>query len=142
MPLAAPLLLALTAAPAPGPSERALAPAVGVSVFATSVWLGLVAGQAEHARKTCRLCTPPAADEAVRRAIVWKEKKLPTTLSDVGLGVTSAWAIGSVTAAAAADHRLRPLDQVLVVESTAIAMALNQIVKLEVARKRPDSGGP
>ena len=138
---AAPLLLALTAAPAPapGPQEVALAPAFGLSLFATSVWLGLVAGQGEHAPKECRICTPPAADEAMREAIVWKKTGTATKLSDAGLGLTSAWAIGSLTIAAAADHRLRAADSLLVVESTSLAMMLNQIVKLEVARKRPDA---
>lgn len=141
MPFAAPLLLALTASPDAGPSERAIAPAVGVAAFATSVWLGLVAGQEEHAPKACRICTPPAADQAALAAIVWKRARVAYTLSDVALGVTSAWALGSVTVAAAADERLRATDAVIVWESTALAMMLNQIVKFEVARKRPDAPG-
>src|SRR4051812_3455943 len=137
MPFPLPLLFALTADPAL--SERAVAPAIGVTMFATSVWLGLVGDQGKHAPKECRVCTAPAADEAVRSAIVWKKIELATTLSDAFLGITSAWALGSLPLSAVADHRFRAFDSLLVVESTALAMMLNQVVKLEVARKRPDA---
>jgi membrane-associated phospholipid phosphatase len=77
----------------------------------------------------------------VRDAITWKNTKLPYKLSDAFLGITSGWALGTLTASAAADHRLHAVDPLLVVESTTLAMMVNQIVKMEVARKRPDAPG-
>src|SRR5262245_40553894 len=112
MPFPAPLLLALTAAD-PGAAERGLAPAVGMSIFATSVWLGLVAAQKDHAPKKCRICTADAGEQAVRAAVAWKKPSLAATLSDVALGVTSAWSFGTLLISGAADHRLRAADPLL-----------------------------
>ena len=136
MPFPTPLLLALTSEPAL--VERGIAPAGLVTFFSTSTWLALVASQKEHAPKACRVCRSNALDEGARAALVWERRKVADTLSNVGLAVTPAWALGSLTISAAADKRLSAVDPLLVVESTMVAMLVNQIVKFEVARERPD----
>ena len=142
MPLIAPvaiaLALALTSAPAPATVDRGTATAVGLSFFSTGTWLGLVISQPEHAPQKCRVCASNPVDEAASAALRWSTPRLADTLSNVGLGLTPAWALGALAAAGAADHRASAFDALLVVESTSVAMALNQIIKFEVARERPD----
>lgn len=135
MALPLPLLLALNAEPAR--IEQGIAPAAGVTFFSASVWLGLIAAQREHAPRACRVCRSNALDEGAR-ALRWRRVGTADTLSNIGLAVTPAFALGSLSLAAAADHRLRGFDAALVVESTAVAMMINQVVKFEVARARPD----
>jgi membrane-associated phospholipid phosphatase len=136
MPFPTPLLLALTSEPAR--VERGVAPAALVTFFTTSTWLALVASQKEHAPKVCRVCRSNALDEGARKALVWERRKLADTLSNVGLAVTPGWALGSLLISGAADKRRSAVDPLLVVESTMTAMLINQIVKFEVARERPD----
>jgi len=141
MPLAAPLVVALAlGAGAPAPVESGAATAVGLSFLSTATWLGLVVSQPEHAPRQCRVCTSNALDEAASAALRWSRPKLADTLSNVGLALTPAWALGALAAAGASrgDRRAMGFDTLLVVESTSVAMALNQIIKFEVARERPD----
>ncbi|APR75356.1 phosphoesterase PA-phosphatase related protein [Minicystis rosea] len=151
MPLPVPLVLALTSDPAP--TDRAVAPAIGITALAAGVAIGLRAGQHDHITKhlaRCRWCDPPALDEATRAALHWQSppgsatprRKLANTLSNVTFASTYVWSIGSLIGASAFDHRATArntsIDVLLVAEPVAISAALNQIVKLEVGRQRPD----
>lgn len=135
MALPIPLLLALNSEPAR--LEQGIAPAVGIAFFSTSVWLGLIAAQKDHAPRACRVCSSNALDEKAR-ALRWGRPGLANTLSNIGLALTPGWALGSLAVSGAADSRASSVDVLLVVESTAVAMMLNQLVKFEVARARPD----
>lgn len=135
MALPVPLLLALTANPEP--VERGLAPAVGATFFSTSMYLGLVASQKQHAPRQCKICRSNALDEGVRSAGVWQNRERADTLSNVGLAVTPVWALGSLVLAGAAEGRANGFDPLIVVESTMVAMLVNQLVKFEAARQRP-----
>jgi membrane-associated phospholipid phosphatase len=141
MPLAAPLVVALAlTSSAPVTVERGAATAVGLSFVSTATWLSLVISQPEHAPRQCRVCASNALDEAASAAARWRRPKLADTLSNVGLALTPAWALGALAAAGSGrgDRRAMGFDTLLVVEATSVAMALNQLVKFEVARERPD----
>lgn len=140
MPLLAPLLLSGTAAvTAPGELTRAALPATEVAVFAGGMWGALVLAAAEMTPKQCRWCASNPLDESAR-ALRWSKenRKLSNRLSNATTAITPAWALGSLAIAGAADRRASPVDPVLVVESGFIAMLANQLIKVEVARERPD----
>jgi membrane-associated phospholipid phosphatase len=141
VPLLAPLLLSGTAAvTSPGDLSRAALPATEIAVFAGGVWGALVLAAADMTPKGCRWCASNPLDESAR-ALRWSKKehrKLAGRLSNATTAVTPVWAVGSLAIAAAADRRASPVDPVLVVESGLIAMMVNQLIKVEVARERPD----
>jgi membrane-associated phospholipid phosphatase len=96
----------------------------------------------------CRWCDRDAAgndtlndfDKSVRNALKWDDTKTADTLSTVvsfGLAPAAGIAIGA--GIAAHDHRLSefPADLLVVAESAAIAVNINQITKYAVARERP-----
>ena len=97
----------------------------------------------------CRWCDRDAAgnntlndfDASVRNALRWSDTKTADTLSTVfsfGLAPAAGVAIGA--AIADHDHRLNelPADLLVVAESAAIAVDINQVTKFAVARERPD----
>jgi membrane-associated phospholipid phosphatase len=96
----------------------------------------------------CRWCDRDAAgnntlndfDTAVRNALKWSDTKTADTWSTVfsfALAPAAGVAIGA--GIAAHDHRLSefPADLLVVAESAAIAVNINQITKYAVARERP-----
>jgi membrane-associated phospholipid phosphatase len=97
----------------------------------------------------CRWCDRDSAgrddlnalDASARNALRWTDVRTANTLSNVfsfGLAPAAGIAIGTVLAAN--EHRLRevPADLLVVAESAAIAMDVNEISKYAVARERPD----
>jgi membrane-associated phospholipid phosphatase len=97
----------------------------------------------------CRWCDRDSAgnntlngfDTAVRNALRWSDTKSANLWSSVfsfGLAPSAGIAIGA--AIAAHDHRMKefPADLLVVAESAAIAMDINQVTKFAVARERPD----
>ncbi|HEX4335476.1 MAG TPA: phosphatase PAP2 family protein [Polyangiaceae bacterium] len=97
----------------------------------------------------CRWCDRDAAgnstlngfDTAVRNALRWSNTKTADTWSTIfsfGLAPTAGIAIGA--AVALHDHRLGefPADILVVAESAAIAIDINEATKYAVARERPD----
>ena len=97
----------------------------------------------------CRWCdrdasgksTLNAFDSSVRNALRWSDTKTADTLSTVfsfGLAPAAGVAIGA--AIAGHDRRLDefPADVLVVAESAAIAINVNQATKFLVARERPD----
>jgi membrane-associated phospholipid phosphatase len=135
VPLLAPLLLA--GAVTVAPEERALPAAGVITAFGLGSYVGLLLSQSEHAPRACRVCRSDALDEDAR-ALRWEKPRRADALSNAGLVVTPLWSLGSLAIAGAADHRATAVDQLLVVEATMTAMLVNQLVKLEVARERPD----
>jgi len=97
----------------------------------------------------CRWCDRDAAgndtlndfDTAVRNALRWSDTKTADTLSTIfSFGLAPAAGIAVGAGIAAHDRRLSefPADLLVVAESAAIAINVNQITKYAVARERPD----
>jgi membrane-associated phospholipid phosphatase len=89
---------------------------------------------------TCAWCDPPGVDIAVRDALHWGDSDSPDTISYLtalaagpivvfGLDLLAAYGEGQLDAGW--------VDLLLIAEATAIAMAINQTVKLIAARERP-----
>ena len=96
----------------------------------------------------CRWCDRDAAgndtlndfDTAVRNSLRWSDTKTADTLSTIfSFGLAPAAGIAVGAGIAAHDRRLNefPADLLVVAESAAIAINVNQITKYAVARERP-----
>jgi membrane-associated phospholipid phosphatase len=151
MPLPLPLLLALTADPPP--VERGMGPALGVTALSAGVVGGLAASLPAYVRtelRACRWCAPPRLDAAAWSALRWdapqpeaalRRRTLAVTLSNVTWGAALLWSTGSLVTAGAVDHRAgwaSASDVVLVAEPMLLALALNQVLKMDFGRQRPD----
>ncbi len=115
--------------------RTALIAGVGWSAYALSEVF-----KADLAPESCRWCATNDFDDAVRDGLVWDDRASAKTASDVlGFALAPALAIGLGAFAARADGQLDnvPEDALIVAEATAIAMDLNQLVKLAAGRERP-----
>ncbi len=111
---------------------------VTVGAVGLAVTLELLKG--DLARRSCRVCGVDGLDAAARRALLWNDTRAASTMSDwTGFVVTPVTALAASQVAAAADHRFHdaPVNALVVVEATALAVALDDVVKLVVARQRP-----
>lgn len=121
---------------------------LGIAIGGVAVWTTLELLKSKLA-VPCRWCDRDGAgnstlngfDASVRNALRWHDTKTADTLSTVfsfGLAPSAGIAIGA--AIAAHDHRLDefPADLLVVAESAAIAVDINQVTKFVVARERPD----
>jgi membrane-associated phospholipid phosphatase len=88
----------------------------------------------------CAWCEPPGFDGAVRDSLHWGDPDSPDTISYLtalaagpivvfGLDLLAAYGEGQLDAGW--------IDLLLIAEATAVAMAINQTVKLIAARQRP-----
>ncbi len=111
---------------------------VTASAVGLAVTLELLKG--ELAPRSCRVCGVDGLDAAARRALRWNDAGAASTMSNwTGFVFTPVTALAMGGVAAAADHRFRdtPSNALVVVEATALAVSLDGIVKLIVARQRP-----
>jgi membrane-associated phospholipid phosphatase len=120
-----------------------------------SVFVGTEVDKTRLAPAGCHWCGLPTIDDRVRSALVWSPSRLRTAdgLGNLmGFGVVPLAAIGVTTVAAARDAEAGGehwgVDMLVVVESAALAIAVDQTVKFAVARERPyvhfhtDTGNP
>jgi membrane-associated phospholipid phosphatase len=115
---------------------------VDIPVTAGAVGLGVTLEllKGDLAPRSCRVCGVDGLDAAARSALRWNDPGTASTVSDwTGFVVTPVTALATCQVAAAADHRFHdaPANALVVVEATALAVALNDVVKLIVARQRP-----
>jgi membrane-associated phospholipid phosphatase len=108
---------------------------------AVAFWIGTEVFKSHIAPSTCRWCDPPGFDSSVRDALRWNDTGAANTISYiVPLGIEPL-AIFGLDALAAHRDRAPPnaawVDALLISEATAIAMAMNQVVKFAVGRERP-----
>ena len=88
----------------------------------------------------CRWCATNGLDDGVRDALVWDDRESAATASDVlAYAAAPALAFGIEAAVAREAGHLEhvPEDALVIAEATALAMDLNQLVKLSVGRERP-----
>jgi membrane-associated phospholipid phosphatase len=108
--------------------------ALGASIALLAIY------QPELLPKSCRWCTPPGIDIDARNALVWKDHaRTADTLSTVTLVAIPASAMTYLLLAANSrgDASAGLVDSLLVTEAAAVALLMNQVVKLLVGRKRP-----
>ncbi len=92
------------------------------------------------APRSCRVCGVDRLDAAARDAFRWNDTGAANTASDwTGFVLTPVTALGACGVAATADHRFNdaPSNALVIVEATALAVTLDDVVKLLVARERP-----
>lgn len=111
-----------------------------VAGSATTLWALSEVFKGELAPSACRWCASNGFDGSARDAIVWEDRAAAARASDViAFAVAPAAAIGLGAFAARAEGRLEnaPVDALVVLEATALAMDVNQVAKLTIGRERP-----
>jgi membrane-associated phospholipid phosphatase len=103
-------------------------------------WIGTELLKSHLAPSNCRWCDPPGFDSSVRDALKWRDTNTANVISYiVPLGAEPLVVFG-LNAFAAYDQRTpgaAGVDALLISESVAIAMVMNQTVKFIVGRERP-----
>lgn len=132
------------AAPRPAAAERELvahhARDVPITLGLVGLWVvGETVAKDALSPDTCRWCATNAIDRGVRLNLRWDDAALAKRLSDVtGFALTPLAAMGGLVVLSP-DRRATALhDLVIVAEAAAIATDLNYLVKIAVARERPD----
>jgi membrane-associated phospholipid phosphatase len=108
--------------------------ALGASIILLAMY------QPDLLPKECRWCTPPGIDVDTRNALVWKDHaRTADTISTVTLVAIPVSAMTYLLLASngRGDVNAGLVDSLLVTEAAAVALLLNQAVKLLVGRKRP-----
>lgn len=139
------LVVSLLALGARGQADEELGASLALDVPLTVaggvVWLGGEALKGSLAPVSCRWCTPNRVEDSVARAAAWVDLSLAGGLSDVGVyGVLPVGVVGGLLLLAAHDGRLGlqvGWDVLLVLESVALAKAVEQTTKFLVGRERP-----
>ncbi len=117
-----------------------LAADIGVTAAGGLLWLGSEVLKGELAPEACRWCNPPGIDASARSALKWSDTKTPGTISDVlGFGLAPLAILGTNALVASHDRSIEnaPVDALVVLEATVLAMDLNQLTKFVVGRERP-----
>jgi membrane-associated phospholipid phosphatase len=117
-------------------------PPVDLSVMIGSsvVLIASLALQPRVAPTTCRWCETNSLDERVRASLVWHDTRVADEVSSVtGFILAPAATLGLDAVAASHDHASRGvgLDALLVLEATMVALDVDSVTKLLVARGRP-----
>ncbi len=126
------MLFLLLALPADLPYDlRVDAP---LTLTATTVWLGSEAMKGSLVDE-CRWCDGNDVDDAARDALRWDDTGTADLASNIALVATLPATVG-VLASEGRFHEL-PVDVLVIAEATTLAAAVNQVVKLSLARQRP-----
>jgi membrane-associated phospholipid phosphatase len=121
---------------------------VGVTLGAGALALSLELLSSKIAPSNCRWCDRDSSghdtlngfDSSIRNALRWSNTSLAGHASDItGFGLAPLAGVGLGLLLVWHDNRLNefPIDALIVAESTLIAMNINQVTKLAIARERP-----
>ena len=121
---------------------------ISVTVAATTTWILSGVFEDRLMRKDCGWCerdshgksTVNGLDSAVRDGLKWSNSKTADTASNVlNQGVMPVTVLGMTALAAHHEGRVRdvPLDVLLILEATTLALNVNQLTKMAVGRERP-----
>lgn len=136
-------LLTASVADGQGPADGLrydLSVDIPVTVGAVGLGVTLELLKDALAPRSCRVCGVDGLDASLRDALRWNDPGAAGTASNwTGFVFTPLTALGTVEGAAAVDHRFHdaPANALVVLEATALAVALDDVVKLLVARQRP-----
>ncbi len=140
---AAALAAALLAVPVraePPPLRHDLRTDGALTAGAAALWLGLELGKGRLAPTACRWCAENRFDAWARDGLVWGYADQAARASDViAFGLLPAGVVAHqlLAARAAGDTQEGLVDLLLVAQATALALDLNQVVKLAAGRQRP-----
>jgi membrane-associated phospholipid phosphatase len=108
---------------------------------ATALWATTELLKGTLAPAACRWCAPPGFDEAARDALRWADDRrtadVLSYVSALGLAPLAVFGLDALAAHDAGDARGFWVEALVIAEATALAMAMNQMVKFLVARERP-----
>lgn len=112
-----------------------------ITLIGAGLWLGSSAAQKALTPERCHWCRDNAFDRRARDSLRWRHPLRAGTTSDVLVsGAIPALTLGGLALARYVDHQDMGdswQDALIVLEAGAVAVVLNQIVKLAVARERP-----
>jgi len=108
---------------------------------ATALWATTELLKGTLAPAACRWCAPPGFDVAARDALRWGDDRrtadVLSYVSALGLAPLAVFGLDALAAHDAGEVRGFWFDALVIAEATALAMAMNQLVKFLVARERP-----
>lgn len=139
-PLAIALLCAGPARAEPHPLAYDLRADAAITATGWALYLGSELAKERLAPSSCRFCDPNALDAGARDALVWSDTDRAKRGSDLlAFALVPAGMVAHqlLAARAAGDVEAGLVDVLLVAEAAAVAMDLNQLVKLSVGRERP-----
>lgn len=121
---------------------------LSVTGVGAALWIGSEAFKADIVSSSCNWCDRDASgastlngfDAGVRDALRWHDTNLANALSNVtGFALAPAVAFGLTAVVANHDGRVREWadDALIIAETTALSVDLNQLVKFAVMRERP-----
>jgi membrane-associated phospholipid phosphatase len=111
-----------------------------VTLGGAALWLTSVALHPVLAPRACRWCDADAVDLAARDSLAWRRPALADEASDLTAGALAPTAAIGLDALASAHDRApggAGTDALLIFEATVLALDLDEITKLLVARERP-----
>lgn len=113
---------------------------VPITLGLIGLWVvGETAAKDALSPDACRWCATNAVDRGVRVNLRWDDTALAKRLSDVtGFALTPLAAVGGLVVLSPDRSATALHDLVIVAEAAAIATDLNYLVKIAVARERPD----
>lgn len=86
----------------------------------------------------CRICEPPAFDEAASRALIWDDPRRADHVSTaVGYAGAPIYAVAMLAASSSGSWRRRIDDAIPVLESGVAIGLLHHVVKFTLGRERP-----
>ncbi|HEY6099006.1 MAG TPA: phosphatase PAP2 family protein [Anaeromyxobacter sp.] len=133
-------MLSGTARAEPPPLRHDPAVDGALTAGAAVLWLSSELAKGKLAPSSCRWCAENRVDASARDLLVWSNAERAARLSDVlafGLVPAGMAAHQLLAARAAGDAKEGLVDVLVVAEAAALAMDLNQIVKLSAGRQRP-----
>jgi len=113
---------------------------LAVTAAAVAAWVGSELAKERLAPSSCRFCGTNALDADARYALVWSNDARARRGSDVvvfGLLPGAIAAHQLLAARAGGDVQEGLVDLLVIVQATALAADLNQLVKFSVGRQRP-----
>lgn len=87
---------------------------------------------------TCRWCAENRVDESARHMLKWNDVDTASWLSHAGLAIQPVAVLGTMLGVTPTDRRDEfAVNALLVLEAAFVSLAVNEFVKVAVARRRP-----
>lgn len=124
----------------PRPLRYDLATDLSVTAAAVAAMVALAALKPELTPLRCRICAPDRLDDAVHRALLWRDPGAADTWSSVLADAVLPVAVlgyGLASASLAGDPGAGAVDALLVAEAVSLATVIEEGVKYGAGRLRP-----
>jgi membrane-associated phospholipid phosphatase len=113
---------------------------LAVTFVGGAVWIASIAMQHQLAPAACGWCSTDALDDGARRTLLWRDPPVANDVSNVSAFIfapTAAFGLDALAAFHDGARRGFGLDALLITEATVLALDVNELTKLVVARERP-----